>query len=258
MFGGVGAMDSTKLKKMIIILVGVFLVLTIVIVSQLLKPKKPGLEAQTVLVSTVEVAKGSRLSNKVTRWVRYEKKDVKSDYFTQADLNGGKLQNYMVVNDIPTGSVINDAMVLKIEKSGDYAAYIAPGKLAVPISVAYTPESLNVVQPGDRVDIIFTFRTEDKTGEGTLASRVVGQNVPVLSVSDKATGSLGGFFGGKSMWLVVELSQDQATRMTVYQSSGRLSIVLKSTTNTRTDEQGDYQPYSSNQLDKEVGVIYGN
>lgn len=102
------------------------------------------------------------------------------------------------------------------------AGLIADGMRAVTIGVDTVKGVGGFVQPGDRVDIVFTQR-DRKTGE--QSANIIMENIKVLSVDQQADSRSDGAKVAKSVTL--ETNAEGAQRLALSRDVGKLSLILR-------------------------------
>lgn len=110
------------------------------------------------------------------------------------------------------------------------AGLIAEGMRAVTIGVDTVKGVGGFVQPGDRVDIVFTQR-DRKSGEQT--ANIIMENVKVLSVDQQADSRSDGAKVAKSVTL--ETDAAGAQRLALSRDVGKLSLILRGAGDTASN-----------------------
>lgn len=110
------------------------------------------------------------------------------------------------------------------------AGLIADGMRAVTIGVDTVKGVGGFVQPGDRVDIVFTQR-DRKSGEQT--ANIIMENVKVLSVDQQADSRSDGAKVAKSVTL--ETDATGAQRLALSRDVGKLSLILRGAGDTASN-----------------------
>lgn len=109
---------------------------------------------------------------------------------------------------------------------------VLAGERAVTIQVDEQTGVAGLLRPGDHVDILGTFlKVEEKTGNATLTTTTVIQNLPIIAVggvvgADSDTRG-GGARGYRSVTLSVTLQE--AELLTFAQQKSRLTLILRNT-----------------------------
>jgi len=144
----------------------------------------------------------------------------------RAQLNGALIQHY-----VETGTPLLLADVLRPRDRGFLAAVLTPGTRAVSIAVDPVSGVAGLIWPGDRVDVILT--QELATG-ATAPKRVVGEtvlsDVRIVAVDQsivQGASPTAGISGRLASTVTVQVSEDQAERLSVAGRLGRLSLAIR-------------------------------
>ena len=145
--------------------------------------------------------------------------------------------NKKLESKIPVGAVIRQSHFEKLSK---LAPHINPGYRALAVKVNETSSAGGFLQPGDRVDIIFTARASKETYNKSMSRRLL-QNVRLLAFGtnverdDKAVIIVDGKKSSKSKEekesgkssrsAVLEIALDDIGLLTLAEESGELRLV---------------------------------
>lgn len=184
----------------------------------------------TVVVARVPLGFGSRLAAENLAEVRWPQDAVPPGTFTAiADLAGGD-QERVVLRGIEANEPI---LASKISGEGGRAtlsAVIAPDMRGVTIAVNDIYGVAGFVLPGDRVDIMLT-RSPDRSNPIT---DVLLQNVKVLAIDQQASENKDTPKVARAVTL--EVSQEQAQKLTLGANVGTLSLALRNQANAEADK----------------------
>lgn len=157
------------------------------------------------------------------------------------DFNGA-----VVRRAIHAGEPIVPSMLMKPGEGGFMSAVLEPGKRAVSISVNPTSGNAGFVSPGDRVDLLITYRVKNSdnadTGkEDSIGTETFAHNVRVLAVDQSLDNPENKAILAKT--ITVEVTPVQAEKISVASEMGKISVALVSigttapeTTGTETSE----------------------
>jgi len=188
-----------------------------------------------VLVATVNIAMGERLSEEDVQWQDWPKDALRSEYVTYDAVPDALKQMVGTVARVGifAGEPILAAKLVRTDQ-GYLSAVIDPGMRAV--SVAVTPESAagGFILPNDRVDIVQT-----RPSAGADATRTILSNIRVLAIGQRL-GDLGPasgnsdandpsskMFDGPTI-ATLELTPIQSQTIIGAAADGELSLALRS------------------------------
>lgn len=195
-------------KNILIVLAGGFLIAVVValmVQASLSGAKKKEVVAakQEARVEILAAAKplkaGETLSADNMKWSSWPKAGV----FPGAVVRKGKDQTAQdalqgkMLQDIAEGEPITSSMIVK-EKSNMMAAKLRPGMRAVSIDAKASAQVSGLINPGDYVDVILTYRSKIKYGGSDdsitnmvnanltkMASETIMENVRILAVDQR-------------------------------------------------------------------------
>jgi pilus assembly protein CpaB len=190
-------------------------------------PTPPPVVTSQVLVAGADLAPGHALTNDEVRWQNWPKNSIDPSFITNATNPNIEtvVKGTVVRSPIVAGEPITENKIVHADSASFMSATLTPGMRAVSIAVSVASLAGGFIQPNDRVDIVLT----SQSGEGSKKFRAttILRNVRVLAidqvftdknqkpVSDVKTATL-------------ELTPQQAERVTRAQASGTLSLSLRS------------------------------
>lgn len=149
-----------------------------------------------------------------------------------ASMRGGLIRRYLDI-----GTAITIADVLRPRDRGFLAAVLAPGTRAVSIGVDAITGVAGLIWPGDRVDVILT-QEMDQTN-ASLAHRVISEtvltNIRVIAVDQEivqGATETAGVAGKVARTVTLQVTPDEAQRLTVGERLGRLALSIRSMADT--------------------------
>jgi pilus assembly protein CpaB len=153
-----------------------------------------------------------------------------------AGIRGALIRKYLDAN-----ATITIADILRPRDRGFLAAVLAPGSRAVSVGVDAISGVAGLIWPGDRVDVILT--QEMDQASAPLAHRVMSETVltdaRVIAVDQEIVqGASGtnGVAGKVARTVTLQVTQDQAARLTVAQRLGHIALAIRAIVDA-TDEQ---------------------
>lgn len=134
---------------------------------------------------------------------------------------------------IRAGEPIVSSMLMKPGEGGFMSAVLEPGKRAVSISVNPISGNAGFVSPGDRVDLLITYRVKNTNNADTagaadsIGTETFARNVRVLAVDQSLDNPENKAILAKT--ITVEVSPVQAEQISVASELGKISVALVST-----------------------------
>jgi pilus assembly protein CpaB len=185
-----------------------------------------------VLIAVKEVPAGTALSDELLgvrflpeayvepRHVRADQKDSVLGVRAGTQLNPNETVRW---TDLTSGDT----------HSRKLAGLVRPGMRAVSVSVQGVPRS-GLLRPGDRIDVLFT----RKPASGERATAPFLQNLLVLAVGANVGGDSApsSEAAGEYSVLTLNVTPDEAQRLTIAEMEGTLSVVLRNPNDVRVLE----------------------
>ncbi len=147
----------------------------------------------------------------------------------------------VVRRTIHAGEPIVSTMLMKPGEGGFMSAVLEPGKRAVSISVNPISGNAGFVSPGDRVDLLITYRVKNTSNADTAAAadsigtETFARNVRVLAVDQSLDNPENKAILAKT--ITVEVTPVQAEQVSVASELGKISVALVSTGVPAIDEE---------------------
>jgi pilus assembly protein CpaB len=227
-----------------IILVALFLLSLGVVVVVCLEALPQRVNADTaaadeILVATAALPSGSLLRNKDVMWQpgggREEPGQIRRSSY--AARNGNTDPDQQARSEVygaalrvnfAAGEPIQSNAIVKPGDRDFLQVVLSPGARAIAIPVTTGGASTSLLSPGDRVDVILTqtFKNDPPLAHRSVGETVV-ENLRVLALDAadaKSTGGTSGF--GRTVTL--EVTPQQAEKISVATELGKLSLVLRS------------------------------
>jgi len=138
----------------------------------------------------------------------------------------------MVRHSLAVGDVIHNADMLHPGDHGFLAAVLGPGMRAVTVAVDAVTGSAGLIWPGDRVDLILTQTIGDASQPigRRVAAETVLSDVRVIAIDHELVegGDAGNPNATQARTVTLEVSQEQAERVSVAVRLGKLSLSVRS------------------------------
>lgn len=196
---------------------------------------------QPVLVVAQDLPAGRILQEDDLVWRNWPEESVGEEFIVfdseaEADkdiakqaLNGSVLRHAM-----PGGTPLQQNRVVSPGERGFLAAVLSPGNRAVSVPVDATSGIAGFVFPGDRVDLILTFKVDKGERFERQASQTVLTDIRVLAIDQATANEEGEARVAKTATL--EVTAKEGEKVALALRSGRLTLALRS---LATEKDGD-------------------
>ncbi|MEJ0016002.1 MAG: Flp pilus assembly protein CpaB [Acetobacteraceae bacterium] len=159
--------------------------------------------------------------------------DARADMNSDTPEARRMLSGAMVRRSLSAGEPIHTADVMRPGDHGFLAAVLGPGMRAVTVGVDAITGSAGLIWPGDRVDLILTQTIQDTTlpiGRRVAAETVL-PDVRVIAIDQQLVqGAEANGAEGQARTVTLEVTPEQAERVSVAVRIGRLSLAVRSAT----------------------------
>ena len=171
--------------------------------------------------------------------------DIPSDAVASSEDERRALTGSMVRRPLGAGEVIRKSDVISPNEHGFLAAVLAPGMRAVTVAVDAVAGSAGLIEPGDRVDLILTQTMSGRdepighrvAAETVLSdARVIAINQQIVQGAEAANTNNN---NNRSRTVTLEVTQDQAERVSVANNLGKLSLSVRSAGASAQDKPGE-------------------
>ncbi len=202
----------------VIVLALVFGVAFAVSLGVYLKKRDQQLSRQPVVVALQDIPARTKITREMISVESYPKDLMAPDAFTKPE----DIINRVTKDKIKSKNQIRESDLLGEGQSATIATKVHEGMRAVTIAVDEIKSVGNMVQPGDRVDILATYHDPRTRTEVT---RMILQNVPVLFVDRGRTDP--DAKQGASTSVTLEVTPEQTELVTAAERSGTLRMALR-------------------------------
>jgi pilus assembly protein CpaB len=141
------------------------------------------------------------------------------------------LAGAMVRSSLEVGDIVRTKDVMRPGDHGFLAAVLGPGMRAVSVGVDAITGTAGLIWPGDRIDLILTQAIGDASlpvGR-RIAAETVLSDVRVIAIDQQLVqGVAPDGTEGKARTVTMEVTSDQAERVSVATRLGRLSLAVRS------------------------------
>lgn len=227
-------------KNILIVLAGGFLIaiLVAILVQASLGGKKKEIQKASnkveILVAAKDLATGRELAEGDLKWQTWPEDSVfagalvRQDKQKISDAASGRM-----LQSLSAGQPVHPGMIAGKGKGNFLAVTLKPGMRAIAISVKAQTMAGGFVGPGDRVDVIVTYkiRIRDKDNPAVqsmidqYATETVLENVRVLAADQKAIREEDKAKVARTVTL--EVSADDAEKLALAQEMGDLKLSLR-------------------------------
>jgi pilus assembly protein CpaB len=174
---------------------------------------------QPVVIALVEIKPRTKITRDMIRLDQYPKELIAEDAKTKVE----EVENQVAQHEVFAKEQIRAMDLVTEGQSPTLTFKIPEGMRAIAIGVGEVMTVGTVVQPGDRVDILATYRDPRTRQEIT---RVILQNVEVLAVNRGQTDGSGK--GGANSSMTLAVTPEQGELVAAADRAGALRIQLRS------------------------------
>jgi len=209
-----------------------------------------------ILVVKQAVTQGGKISRAALGWQNWPRESVRNGMIVKATDNEARekfIGAYARIR-LFEGDPVNEKKLVLPGSSGFLAAILPKGKRAVSVRISEATGAGGFILPNDRVDVLVTRkRVFEGTGSTTVTELVL-SNVKVLAVNQ----SLGQTKEGEQYLIAktatLELEPKQAEVLAKVETSGQLTLTLRSIADAGSKKLGDDGPSLSPQYAKGGGT----
>lgn len=162
----------------------------------------------------------------------------------------------MVKRSMGPGEMVRGEAVVKPGEHGFLAAVLGAGMRAITIGVDATSGSAGLIWPGDKVDVILTQSlTEQNLPMGRrVAAETVLRNTRVIAIDQQLVQGAAPSGDGQSRTVTLEVGAEQAERLSVAMRLGRLSLSLRSASESPDAIESASRPIWARDVSPILGV----
>ena len=195
-----------------------------------------------VLVLAQDVKMGDRLTPSNVTWQSWPSDHLRHNMISRTTRPAAmqELQGARARSNLFEGEPVNERKIINPDSAGFMAAILPKGMRA--ISVRISPESGagGFILPNDRVDVILI--TKDSGGKLSTTSETVLSNVRVLAIDQTFQTNEKGEQVVVGKTATVELDPKQTEVLAMVESSGQLTLALRSLADQGDSALGDDGP----------------
>ena len=219
--------------------------------QQVVKVQKT--EMAQVLVVKKQMSQGEIITRETIGWQKWPKDSVSEDMISKSKNPKGREDfiNARARIQLFKGDPVNGQKLVKPGSNGFMAAILPKGRRAISVRISAATGAGGFILPKDRVDVLVT-RKQTFEGSGdavTISERVLG-NVKVLAVDQTFKQNKEGEQVVVGKTATLELEPQQAEVLAKVETTGQLTLILRSLADLGTKKMGDDGPVLSPQYAK--------
>jgi pilus assembly protein CpaB len=211
-------------------------------------------EMGEILVASRDIAVGDRIDDAALSWASWPANQISP---TMISKSGGpdakaKFDNGRARIQMFSGEPIHEKKIVQPNDGGFMAAILPKGRRAISVRISAETGAGGFILPNDKVDVILTRKLSGGASGDRQLSETVLSNVRVLAVDQTFKQDEKGeqVVVGKTATLELELAQAEV--MAMAESSGQLSLALRSIAESDDTALGDDGPQLSERFAKGV------
>jgi pilus assembly protein CpaB len=208
-----------------------------------------------VLVASADIERGDEIPMTKLRWEKWPADSVKKEFYTRQFFKEKTLKDFIAKRLINAGEPISTTNIINRNNQSTLAALVKPGMRAVSINVEAASISNGLINPGDIVDVILTYKDGRNPRQG-INSETILCNVRVLATDHNLSSKNTKQDANAPKTVTLEVSPEKAEILTLGVKVGSAFLSLRP-----LDEKNDQSCQETNlkiQNDQEpVKVIRG-
>jgi pilus assembly protein CpaB len=197
-----------------------------------------------VLVVAQDVKMGDRLSPSNVTWQSWPSNHVKASMITRKARPAAlqELETARARSNLFEGEPINERKIINPDSAGFMAAILPKGMRAISVRISAESGAGGFILPNDRVDVILITKHDGGGGTPGTTSEAVLTNVRVLAIDQTFQTNEKGEQVVVGKTATVELDPKQTEILAMVESSGQLTLALRSLADQGDSALGDDGP----------------
>jgi pilus assembly protein CpaB len=197
-----------------------------------------------VLIMSQDVRMGDRLSPAHMTWQAWPSDNVRNFMISRNTRPAAvqELESARARSDLFEGEPVSDRKVILPDSAGFMAAILPKGMRAISVRISAESGAGGFILPNDRVDVILITKESVGSGSPRTVSEVVLTNVRVLAIDQTFQTNDKGQQVVVGKTATVELDPKQAEILAKVESSGQLTLALRSLADRGDSALGDDGP----------------
>lgn len=205
--------------------------------QELLKEVK--VDSTEVLVARTDLGLGTFTTQSHFRWQSWPTEAVSPAFITRSGSGERALQNLtgsVVRSPIAAGEPITSQKLIKAGEGGVLAAILPKGMRATSTRIKEETAAGRMILPNDHVDVILIRRLQSEHGRGeTYVSDTMFRNIRVLAIGQQIETKDGKKVENTANTATLELTPHQAEMLALANSTGEISLTLRSIADINAD-----------------------
>lgn len=205
----------------------------------------PKVEMSKILVVKKAVGLGEAISRDTIGWQEWPKSGVRKGMITRSKMPDArnKFIGARARVQLFEGDPVNDKKLVKPGERGFMAAILPKGYRAISVRISAATGAGGFILPNDRVDVLVTRKqTYAGTSDAVTVSELVLANVKVLAIDQTLNQNKEGEQVVVGKTATLELTPKQAEVLAKVETSGQLTLTLRSFADVGTKKMGDDRP----------------
>jgi pilus assembly protein CpaB len=205
----------------------------------------PRVKLGEILVVKKDVALGDVITRDKIGWQEWPQDGVRKTMITKSKMPDArkKFIGSRARVQLFEGDPVNDKKLVQAGERGFMAAILPKGRRAISVRISAATGAGGFILPNDRVDVLVTRKqTFEGSGDAQTISELVIGNVKVLAVDQTLSQNKEGEQVVVGKTATLELTPSQAEVLAKVETSGQLTLTLRSFADAGSKELGDDGP----------------
>jgi pilus assembly protein CpaB len=212
--------------------------------QQVVKVEK--VDTVEILVAGKDVRVGGLIERAVLQWQKWPKEAVRPGMVSRKSSPDAqnKFENARARSSIFQGEPLSERKLVLAGDHGFMAALLPKGMRAIAVRVSVETGAGGFILPNDRVDVLLTKKSGGSGGANRTYTETVLMNVRILAIDQAFAVNEKGekIFDEKINTATLELDPRQAEVVALAETTGQLTLALRSLADNGSSELGDDGP----------------
>ena len=198
-----------------------------VAVPSTVEEEPPPPETTMVLSASRALSIGTLIGERDLEVLELEASEVGSEQIlADGDSSAREFRGYAVRRALAAGEPISRSALVGPGQKGFLAAVLRPGTRAVTVRVGQATSQAGLIDPGDRVDVIFSAELRIDEQESRVFARTIVQGARVVAVDQRFNGEEAE--RSELVTATLEVSPPDGDRLVLAEHEGRISLAVRS------------------------------
>ena len=198
----------------------------------------PPPETTTVLSASRALSIGTLIGEGDVGVLELEASEVGSELIlADGGSSAWELRGYAVRRALAAGEPVSRSALVGPGQKGFLAAVLRPGTRAVTVRVGQATSEAGLIDPGDRVDVIFSAELRVDERESRVFARTIVQDARVVAVDQRFNGEEAE--RSELVTATLEVSPADGDRLVLAEHEGRISLAVRSLATTQGGPPGE-------------------